>query len=69
MKSFRTLLIAAIRHVFLVWGIALACITYFSAKPPEVRTGWYFAAACLLLMHTVLHVKRTQLQTRLAAGS
>jgi hypothetical protein len=68
MKSFRTLLIAAIQHVFLVWGIALASLTYFSSKPAEVRTGWYFAAACLILMDAVLRVKRTRLQTRLAGS-
>lgn len=68
MKSFRTLLIAAIQHVFLVWGIALACLTYFSDKTSEARIGWYFAAACLVLTHAVLRVKRARYQTSLASS-
>jgi hypothetical protein len=68
MKSFRTLLIAAIRHVLLVWGIALACLTYFSNKPADQRLGWYIAAAALILFHAVVRVLQTRVQARLAAS-
>lgn len=68
MKSFRTLLIAAIRHVLLVWGITLACITFFSNKPADQRLGWYIAAGALILFHTLVRVRQTRLQTRLAAS-
>jgi hypothetical protein len=68
MKTFRTLLIAAIQHVFLVWGIAIACLCFFSDKSSEAKTGWYIAAACLVMIHAILRVKRARYQTGLAGS-
>lgn len=68
MKSFRTLLLAAIRHALLVWGVALACLTYFSNKPSDLRLGWYIAAGSLIILHAVVRMRQTRLQARLAAS-
>lgn len=68
MKSFRTLLITAIRQVLLVWAACLTTLTYLSDKTAEARMGWYFAAACLVLMHIALRIQSKRYQAKLIAS-
>ncbi len=68
MKTFRSLLIAAIRHVLLVWGIALCCITYFSDKPSDARAGWYALAIVLIIADGFLRLRRNLQHGRLTTS-